>query len=353
MIKQVELFEPLGEGRIRCTACARYCRLSPNQIGFCGMRQNVGGKLFLLTYSTVLACHIDPIEKKPVTHYQPGTRIFSIGTAGCNFMCKYCINYDLSERRQVAGREVEPKELALLALSQDCQGMAYTYNEPTIFLEFARDVGLEARKRGLFNIFVSNGYATPESVKIMGQFLDCITVDFKGNGDTKFLRKYTGIPDVEPIFETLLEIKNKTKIHIEITDLIVPKVGDDLGHARTLSKWIYDNLGPDVPIHFLRFFPDYKMLDFPETPVETLERHWRVAKEVGLNYAYIGNVLGHKLEHTYCPNCKRIVIERFGTDITGWFLTENNRCEYCHAKIAIEGTLSDAVHEERYLPAYF
>jgi pyruvate formate lyase activating enzyme len=353
MIKRAELFERLDAGRVKCTSCARYCRLSPNQIGFCGMRQNIGGKLFLLTYGTVLACHIDPIEKKPVTHYQPGTRIFSIGTSGCNFMCKYCINYDLSQRRQVAGRDVLPKELALLAQSQDCQGIAYTYNEPTIFLEFARDVGLEAKKRGLFNIFVSNGYGTPEAVKTMREFLDCITVDFKGNGDGVFLRKYTGIPNVEPIYETLLEIKNKTNIHIEITDLVVPSVGDDLGHARKLSKWIYDNLGPDIPIHFLRFFPGYKMLDFPETPVETLEQHWQVAKEEGLNYVYVGNVVGHKLEHTYCPDCNRIVVERFGTDITGWHLTKANRCEYCQAKIAIEGNLSYAAHEDRYLPAYF
>lgn len=352
-MKQAELFEPAREGRIRCTACARYCQLSPEQVGFCGMRENIGGKLYLLNYGMVLASHIDPIEKKPVIHYRPGTRVFSIGTSGCNFMCKYCINYDLSQRREVAGIETDPEELASMALKQDCQGVAYTYNEPTIFLEFARDVGLQARKRGLFNIFVSNGYGTPDGVKMMGEFLDCATIDFKGNGDKKFIRKYSGIPEVEPIFETLLEIKKKTKIHIEITDLVVPKVGEDLGQARSLSKWIHDNLGPDIPIHFLRFFPGYKMLDLPETPVETLERHWKAAKDEGLNYAYVGNVPGHKLEHTYCPDCKRIVVERFGVEIIGWHLTENNSCQYCGERIAIEGKLSNTVNEKRFLPAYF
>lgn len=353
MLKQVELFEQVNGGRIKCIACARYCQLSPNQIGFCGMRQNIDGKLFLLTYGTVLASHIDPIEKKPVTHYRPGTRIFSIGTSGCNFMCRYCINFEMSQRKEVSGVEVEPRELVMLALKQNCHGMAYTYNEPTIFIEFARDVGIEARRRGLFNIFVSNGFGTPDSVKVMGEFLDCITVDFKGNGDRSFARKYIGIPEVKPIFETLLEIKHKTQIHIEITDLVVPEVGDDLNQARSLARWIYDHLGPDTPIHFLRFFPSYKMMDFPETPIETLERHWKVAKDEGLNYVYVGNVPGHKLEHSYCPACNRIVVERFGTDITGWHLTKNNCCEYCEARIAIEGGLSESFQEERFLPAHF
>jgi pyruvate formate lyase activating enzyme len=351
-MKQVSLFKQAEEGRIKCTACARYCQLSEGQTGFCGIRKNIDGKLSLLNYGKVITAHIDPIEKKPVTHYMPGTRIFSIGTTGCNFMCKYCINYDISQRREVAGRSISPMQLANLAFENDCQGVAFTYNEPQIFLEFARDVGVEAHKRGLFNIFVSNGYGTPEGVRMMKEFLDCITVDFKGNGNRDFVRKFIGIPDTKPIFETLSMIKNLTNIHIEITDLVVPRVGDNLDDARRLAKWIFDNLGPDTPIHFLRFFPMYKMLDFPETPVETLEAHWSVAKSEGLNYVYVGNVPGHSLEHTYCPACKKVVVQRFGTEVTGWNLVKNNRCAFCSEKIAIQGGLSNSVREERFLPVY-
>jgi pyruvate formate lyase activating enzyme len=267
--------------------------------------------------------------------------------------CKYCQNYDISQRRKIEGFDIEPIEVPKLALAQGCQGIAYTYNEPSIFIEFARDIGREAHKKGLFNIFVSNGYDTPESVSMMSQFLDCITVDFKGNAELEFVRKYIGIPSPEPIFETLLEIKKKTKIHIEITDLIVPKVGDNLEHAKKLSKWVYDNLGPQMPMHFLRFHPDYKMMEFPNTPIPTLEAHHKVAKEVGLEYVYLGNVPGHPLENTYCHGCGEVVVERYGYDITGWHLDKENKCQFCGAEVPIEGGLASTVREERFLRAYF
>src|SRR5438128_1161250 len=188
-----------------------------------------------------------------------------------------------------------------MTLEQGCQGLAYTYNQPTIFIEFARDIGMMARKAGLLNIFVSNGYDTPETVAEMPKFLDCVTVDFKGSGETNFVRKYINIPNADPIFQTLLDTRDTKKIHIEITDLIVPQVGDDLNAARKLSKWVYDNLGPDTPIHFLRFHPDYKMMELPWTPVETLEKHCAVAQEEGLKYVYIGNGAGHPHDHSYGP----------------------------------------------------
>ncbi|MDG6906787.1 MAG: AmmeMemoRadiSam system radical SAM enzyme [Nitrososphaerota archaeon] len=352
-MKLAELYAPIAQNRAKCTACARYCQLQEGQIGLCGMRQNIGGKLYALNYGKVFVGHIDPIEKKPVTHYRPGTRIFSIGTSGCNFLCKYCINYEISQRRKVGGLEVAPAEIPRLAEAQGCQGIAYTYNEPTIFIEFAKDIGVEAHKRGLFNIFVSNGYATPSAVKMMSDFLDCITVDFKGNGERNFVRQYIGIPDSEPIFQTLLDIKRKSNIHTEITDLVVPKVGDDLIAAKKLSKWIYENLGPEMPVHFLRFFPSYKMMDFPETPIETLEAHYKIARDAGLKYVYLGNVPGHPLENTYCPECNRIVIERFSTEISGWNLDGHNNCKYCGAHIPIEGPLAETSKEARFMPAYF
>jgi len=266
-----------------------------------------------------------------------------------NFMAvANCQNADISQRRKVEGIEVEPQDVVRMTLEQGCQGLAYTYNQPTIFIEFARDIGMMARKAGLINIFVSNGYDTPETVEEMPKFLDCVTVDFKGSGETNFVRKYINIPNAEPIFQTLLDTRDTKKIHIEITDLIVPQVGDDLGAARKLSKWVYDNLGPDTPIHFLRFHPDYKMMEFPWTPVETLEKHCAVAKEEGLKYVYIGNVQGHRLENTYCPGCGAIAIKRYGFDITGWYLDKDNKCKQCGYKLAIFGRLERTAKENRF-----
>ena len=259
-----------------------------------------------------------------------------------------CQNYDISQRRKIEGIDAQPEDIVRMTLDQGCQGLAYTYNQPTIFIEFARDIGVLARKAGLINIFVSNGYDTPEVVEQMKPFLDCITVDFKGSGETQFVRKYISIPNADPIFQTLKDIRDRTKIHTEITDLIVPQVGDNLDAARTLSKFVYDELGPDTPIHFLRFHPDYKMMEFPWTPVETLEKHCAVAKEVGLRYVYIGNVPGHPLEHTYCPGCGTIAIRRYGFDITGWNLTKDNRCKSCDYKLPIFGSLEKTVKDERY-----
>ncbi len=349
-MKEALLYEPQAGEKVLCTACARYCRIGVDQIGLCGIRQNIDGKLYLLVYGKIITGHIDPIEKKPVTHYMPGSKIFSIATSGCNWLCRFCQNFDISQRRKVDGIDVSPKEVVDMTLEHGCQGIAYTYNQPTIFIEFAHDIGVIARQEGLINIFVSNGYDTPETVKMMGDFLDCITVDFKGNGEPKFVRKYIGVLDPQPIFDTLLEIRDKTDIHVEITDLVVPQVGDDLEYARRLAQFTYDELGPDTPIHFLRFHPDYKMMDLPSTPVETLEKHCQVAKEVGLQYVYIGNVPGHPLENTYCPGCGGEVIKRHGFDIAKWRLDKDNRCKSCGYKQAIVGTLQDTVKEFRFRP---
>lgn len=335
-MKEATLYNNLDDGRIMCTACARFCSLSQDQIGLCGIRQNLNGKLYLLTYGLVGSAHVDPIEKKPVTHFKPGTRIFSIGTTGCNWLCQYCQNYDLSQRRKVEGAPLKPEQVVEQALAYDCEGIAYTYNEPEIFMEFARDVGLIAREKGLFNIFVSNGFGTSEGVKVMKEFLDCITVDFKGSGEPEFIRRYIGVPSPEPIYKTLLELAGNG-IHIEITDLVVPEIGDNIEAARKLSRWVYDNLGPETTMHFLRFHPDYKLQYLPWTPAETLEEHHRVARETGLKYVYIGNVPGHPLEHTYCPNCNQIAVERYGFDIVDWRLDESNCCKNCGYKISIVG----------------
>lgn len=348
MQKVATLYKRLSNDKVRCLACARYCEIGKDQIGLCGIRGNIDGKLFLYVYGKVAAVHIDPIEKKPVTHFMPGTKVFSVGTTGCNWLCKYCINFDLSQRRKVEGVDISPEQVIEKALSYGCHGIAYTYNEPSIFLEYAKDCGILARKKGLFNAFVSNGYCTPESVKVMNEFLDCITVDFKGNGEKKFVRQYVGIPDSQPVFDTLVELHNKTKIHVEITDLVVPKVGDDLEHAKKLCKFIYDEFGPEMPIHFLQFHPSYKMMNFEPTPIETLEKHYEVAKNEGLQYAYLGNVPGHPLEHTYCSECKKIVVRRYNFEILKWDLDDNNKCNFCGNQIPIVGKLNKNYKEKRF-----
>lgn len=346
--KEAILYKQDGD-RVKCTACARYCSIPEGKIGLCGIRGNVNGRLRLFVYGKVIAGHIDPIEKKPVIHYMPGSKIFSIATTGCNWLCQYCQNYDISQRRKIEGVDMTPEEVVAQTMHYGCEGIAYTYNQPSIFIEFARDCGVIARKNGIFNVFVSNGYDTPETVGMMNEFLDCITVDFKGSAERKFTRRYIGVPDPQPIFDTLREMRDKTSIHIEITDLIVPQVGDDLESARKLCRFVYDELGPDTPVHFLRFHPDYKMMNLPQTPVTTLEKHYEIAKEEGIKYAYVGNVPGHRYEHTYCPECKNIVIGRFGYTITKWNLDENNCCNSCGYSIPVIGKLGKSARENRFL----
>ena len=348
--RQAELFRNLQSGRVQCTACARVCQIGEGQVGFCGVRGVVGGKLYLLVYGKVMAGHIDPIEKKPVVHYRPGSKIFSIATSGCSWACRYCQNSDISQLRKVEGTDATPEDLVRKAVAYGCEGVAYTYNQPTIFMEFARDVGKVARANGLFNIFVSNGYDTPETVGMMDGFLDCVTVDFKGSGEKGFVRKFIGIPDAEPIFQSLLEVKRRTKVHTEITDLIVPGVGDSIEAADKLCRWVYDNLGPDMPIHFLRFHPDYKMMDFPWTPIETLEKHLEVGRNAGLRYVYIGNVPGHPAESTYCPGCNSVLIRRHGYNILGYDLDGKNKCRFCGYATPVVGPLSGSAGEDRFIP---
>lgn len=335
--REAELYERLPGGRVRCTACARYCELGAGQDGLCGVRGNSGGRLDLHVYGRVVAGAVDPVEKKPVTHYRPGSSVLSIATSGCNWLCAYCQNHDISQRREPAGEEMGPREVAEAALRAGADGVAYTYNEPSIFVEFARDCGEEARGRGLYNAFVTNGYCTPECVGMMGGFLDCATVDFKGSAEPGFLRRYVGIPDPQPIFDTLVAMRDATGIHVEVTDLVVPGVGDSREHARRLCRFVCDELGPDTPVHFLRFHPDYKMSGIGPTPVGELEAHHRIAAGEGLRYAYVGNVPGHPLGHTYCPGCGGVAVRRRGFGIEEWRLGPGNRCASCGYGVAVYG----------------
>ncbi len=316
------------DGQVTCTACRRRCRLREGQRGFCGIRQNVDGKLTLLTYGKPYGLHVDPIEKKPVLHKFPNSRVLSFGTTGCNYACRYCQNWDMSQKRGPDGDLMSPEEVVGLAKRLNCQGIAYTYNEPTVFIEFAHDVGVIARREGLFNIFVTNGYETAEALEACGDFLDLMTVDFKGNASDEFYRKYISVLGADPIFDTIQLARDKG-IHVEVTDLVVPEVGDSLRDAEIMISRLKDILGSEFPMSFLKFHPDYRMLEFEETPLETLEMHYRLGRELGLKYCYIGNVFNSRMENTYCPNCNTLLLERSVFATTGIHVPGNGICPSC------------------------
>ncbi len=328
-VKEATLYDKLN-GRVICTACSRYCSLKDGQTGFCGIRKNIGGKLYLLSWGLSTSMNIDPIEKKPLFHFKPGSKVLSISTTGCNWMCKYCQNYDISQRRTVEGYSLSPDDARIILKKYRADGASYTYNEPTIFAEYAKDIAEEIRKVNGFNTFVSNGYMSREAVEYVSSFLDAITVDFKGNANDFFAKKYINIKSYDPVFSALKLLKEKG-IHIELTDLVVPVegIGDNLEDVGLLVSWIKSNLGEKTPIHFTRFHPDYLMNDIPPTPISVLENHYRVAKEEGLEFVYLGNVPGNKLENTYCPRCGRLVIERNGFSVTKKFYDDSGHCLFC------------------------
>jgi pyruvate formate lyase activating enzyme len=244
----------------------------------------------------------------------------------------------ISQEKKIAGRDFPPEEVVKATRDNGCQGISYTYTEPTIFFEYAYDTAKLAHQLGFFNTFVTNGYMTPEAVKTIAPYLDAATVDFKGGGDPDFYRVFSAVPSVEPIYESLREMK-RNGIHIEITNLVVPKIGDSIDRIRELAAWIRENLGENTPLHLLRFHPDYQLTNIPSTPIETLEKAYAAAKSVGLNYVYIGNVPGHPAENTYCPGCNELLIKRFSFEITKWNLTKDMRCPVCGREIPIKGKL--------------
>jgi pyruvate formate lyase activating enzyme len=328
----------LGDGRVRCDLCHRRCIIVPGAFGACGVRYNYNGQLYTVVYGILTAANADPIEKKPLMHFHPGASVFSISTAGCNFYCKFCLNWVLSQSRRdrVYGEPWEPEDVVEAAKRSGCHGISYTYNEPTVFYEFFYDTAKLAKKEGLFNTIVTNGYMTPEAIRELGGLVDAATVDFKGCGNVEFYRKYMGVPDPSPIFESIREMKRQGW-WIEITNLVVPEVGDKREDVEKLAKWVVENLGPETPFHLLRFHPDYLLQDLPSTPVKTLEELADVALKCGLKHVYIGNVWGHELENTYCPRCGELVVERRGFFITKWHLKEGFTCPKCGYKLNFRG----------------
>jgi len=335
-LREAMLYEKLQNNRVKCNLCARRCSIPEGAFGFCNVRKNESGRLFSLNYAKACAAHVDPIGKKPLSHFHPGALVMSIATIGCNFRCQFCDNWTISQEKDITGRDFPPESVVEATKSYGCQGISYTYTEPTIFFEYAYDTASIAYKQGIFNTFVTNGYMTLEAIEMIAPFLDAATVDFKGGGDPDFYRKFSSVPSVEPIYESLKAMK-KHDIHVEITNLVVPKIGDSMDRIRELAEWITGNLGKDTPFHLLRFNPNYKLDDISSTEIKTLEEAHKVASEQSLNYVYLGNVPGHRYENTYCPGCREMLIKRYGFDVTRWSLTDDMRCPNCGIQIAIEG----------------
>lgn len=315
-LKEAMFYEKLKDKKVRCNLCPRRCVLAEGAVGFCRVRQNIDGVLYSLNYGKIAAMNVDPIEKKPFFHFLPGTKAFSIATAGCNLRCKFCQNWQISQRQPDENDTfIPPEKLVELAIKSGSSSIAYTYAEPIVFFEYMIDVAKIAREKGLKNIVVTAGFINPEPLKYMLRYVDAVKVDFKGF-NKEFYLKYTS-GRVEPVLEAMKIIKESNK-HLEIVNLVIPNANDKPDQIRDLCKWIVENLGKDIPLHFTRFHPAYLMPDTPPTPLSTLIEARKIALEMGIKYVYVGNVRYPEGENTYCPDGS-IAIER-----RGFFVLKNN-----------------------------
>ncbi len=327
------LFETLDGQKVRCELCGHGCVIAAGKYGLCRVRQNVAGRLKTLTYGVLVAVHVDPIEKKPLFHYLPGTRSLSIAAPGCNFQCEFCQNWQISQSPrlgpQIRGQAASPEQIVTAAVNQDCASISYTYTEPTVFFEMAHDTAKLARARGIGNTFVSNGFLTPKAIETIAPVLDAINVDLKAFRDETYRRVMKA--RLEPVL-TALKALVAAGVWVEVTTLIVPDMNDSDEELRDIAHFIAHDLGPHVPWHVSRFHGDYKWADHGATPVETLERAGRIGAEEGLRFIYSGNVPGHADERTRCPACGEMLIDRMGYSIRANHLADG-ACPKCGEKI--------------------
>jgi len=331
------LFWQIKNKQLNCQLCNHYCLIAEGQIGLCSVRKNIKNKLYSLVYGKVISANIDPIEKKPLFHFLPGSLSYSIATVGCNFRCQHCQNADISQMVErklqadfIPGQDMSPAEIIKQALDNDCQSIAYTYTEPTIFAEFAIDCMKLAKKHGLENVWVSNGYTAIEAWPKIIPYLDAINVDLKFFNNETYL-KICGAK-LRPVLDNLIYLKNKG-IHLEVTTLIIPGLNDSPEELRQLADFIYQKLSADTPWHVSRFFPQYKLQDTDPTEEDLIYQAYQIGKEAGLHYVYGGNVAGEGLEDTYCPNCNALVISRNNYNIKRFDV--DGYCAKCRENLAI------------------
>ena len=323
---------PLDNDVVRCDLCPHTCEVDPGERGFCEVRENVKGKYYSLVYANPCAVQIDPIEKKPFYHVLPSSRSYSLATAGCNFDCKFCQNWEISQARpdETYNYQLSPERAVENALLYRCQSIASTYVEPVIFMEYMLAIGKLAKPKPLLKVMHSNGFVNPEPLKDLCEVLDAACIDLKGFTEDYYQNITEG--RLEPVLNTLKYLKSRN-IHTEIVNLMVTGKNDNMKQVRSMCRWIYLELGPEVPIHFSRFYPRYKLKSVPPTPISTLENARKVAMEEGLMYVYIGNVPDHPGGHTYCPECKKMLIQRIGYQVAVLALKEG-KCRYCGTPIA-------------------
>jgi pyruvate formate lyase activating enzyme len=324
-------YQKQANKRIKCGLCPRQCVVGDKERGYCGVRENRDGVYYTLVHSRVCAAHVDPIEKKPLFHYLPGSLAFSLATAGCNVNCKFCQNWDISQSRpeQVSAQFAPPKRVAELAAQYRCPTIAYTYSEPVVWSEFVMDTADAGHAAGIRSIVVSNGYIQDEPLRAAYGRMDAVKIDLKSFKESFYRTVVSG--QLKPVLETLVTLRKMGK-WTEIVYLVIPTLNDSEEEFRGLAAWTKANLGTGVPIHFTQFHPDYLLKNLPITPVATLERAREIAMSEGLHFVYIGNVPGHPAENTYCPRCKKMLVERVGMS-TQQMLIENGACPFCKEPI--------------------
>ena len=324
----------LDDGRVQCDLCPRYCRMRDGQRGMCFVRMCEGGQVMLTTYGRSSGFCIDPIEKKPLNHFLPGTPVLSFGTAGCNLACKFCQNWDISKSREfdTLADTASPEALAETADRLNCRSVAFTYNDPVIFHEYAIDTAAACRERGIKNVAVTAGYVCEEPRREFYRYMDAANVDLKAFTDEFYWELAKG--KLQPVLDTLLYLKHETDVWFEITTLLIPGKNDSDGELEELTQWVVQHLGPDVPLHFTAFHPDWKMLDIPATPPATLTRACDIAMRNGVRYAYTGNVHDAAGGSTRCHECDEVLVGRDWYVLHSWNLTDDGRCRKCGAKCA-------------------
>jgi pyruvate formate lyase activating enzyme len=333
------LYERLPENRVKCNVCQRRCNVAPGKLGVCMTRINRDGDIFSTIYGIVSSMAVDPIEKKPLAHFLPGTKCFSMGSFGCNFRCIFCQNWEIafadgSQIPAVAGRYVSPEQAVDMAVKQGCESISWTYNEPAIWLEYTLDCAKLAHERGIKTVYVTNGYITPEGLDVMGPYLDAYRVDIK-SFDDEFYQKLIKVPSVQGVLDVTKLAKDKWKMHIETVTNIIPTWNEDPENLRSIARWIRANLGELTPWHVTRFFPCAGLTDVPPTPLETLELAKRIGIEEGLKFVYIGNIAAGDDQNTYCPVCHTLSISRFGYDTKIEAVTGKGHCSNCGTDLGI------------------
>ncbi len=332
-LKEARWWEHDEKGKILCTLCPRFCHIGSGQAGFCYIRQNIDDKLYSLGYGQSTGFAIDPVEKKPLNHFLPGSPILSFGTAGCNLGCKFCQNWSISKAKLDDNNSMvaSPENIVAIALKNKCPSIALTYNDPTIIGEFVIDINKIAKEHGIHTVLVTAGYITPQARKEVYANVSAANVDLKGFTE-KFYQKIT-LSEIAPVLDTLKWLKNESDIWFEITNLKIPDENDSIEETKEMCEWILNNLGDEIPLHFTAFHPDFKMMDKQRTPAETVNNARKIAMDMGIKYCYVGNIHEISGQTTYCPNCKTAVIARDWHKV----LMSNmvgNKCKNCGTKIA-------------------